>query len=167
MGQEPSASLDGSAIARRHLGSPRFVELYRSHMRLVEDMVAYLDVEGRREARLLERKAASDYAAMTRQLTDGAFRIATALLLLRAVKNGEMPFSDAMSDIASRRVTESPRAAISSLDGLPRGLLELAVRCDAQRLEIIGLLDFLGHGPRSNVNAVHASLGLIHSAFSR
>jgi regulator of CtrA degradation len=159
------AILEGNELAIRHLRSESFTTLYRTVMALVEDLAHYLDVEGRQQSKSLSREAARDYAALSRQLTAGALRVASALLTLRAVKNGEMTFTSAMADIKKKEMTESPGGFTGSLDGLPQELLELATRCDSLRLEVVRLVDHLGSDGRSGANPVHAALGLINSAF--
>jgi regulator of CtrA degradation len=165
MSAESIAQIDGNALAMRHLHSQSFMMLYRNVMALVEDLAQYLDVTGRQQSKSLSRETAQDYACLSRQLTTGALRVASALLILRAVKKGEMSFTTAMADINKKEMMVSPGGFTGRLEGLPSGLLELATRCDAIRLEVVRLVERLGTEGRSGLNPVHTALGLIDAAF--
>jgi regulator of CtrA degradation len=165
MSAEAISRLEGHDLAIRHLRSASFSELYRSVMKLVEDLAQYLDVKGRQQSKSFPPAVALDYASLSRQLTAGALRVASALLILRSVKDGTMSFTSGMADIREKHMTESPEGFRGSLDGLPAEVLELATRCDAMRLEVVRLVEHLCNDGRSGENPVHAALGMISTAF--
>jgi regulator of CtrA degradation len=77
-------------LAEHRIFSDRFKPLYSDGMRLVEEAAAYLDGEGRVEAKRMSRLAATLYAAESMRLTTRLMQIASWLLLQRAANNGEM-----------------------------------------------------------------------------
>jgi regulator of CtrA degradation len=77
-------------LAERRIFSDRFKPLYADGMRLVEEAAAYLDGQGRVEAKGMSRLAATLYAAESMRLTTRLMQIASWLLLQRAANNGEM-----------------------------------------------------------------------------
>jgi regulator of CtrA degradation len=162
---ETVLQFQGNDLALRHLRSNSFSTLYRSVMKYVEDLAYFLDKDGRAQAKLLPPAVARDYAALTRQLTAGALRIASAMLTLRSVRDGDVSFTTGMADIRKQQMTESPTGFTGSLDGLPQGILDLAISCDALRLEVVRLVDSAGSEGRSGINPVHAALGRIGTAF--
>lgn len=77
-------------LAERRIFTDRFKPLYADGMRLVEEAAAYLDGDGRKDAKGLSRLAATLYAAESMRLTTRLMQIASWLLLQRAANNGEM-----------------------------------------------------------------------------
>lgn len=78
------------SLAAHKATSAHFERLYDSGMDLVEETAAYLDGDGRAEARSLGRQATSLYAAEWMRLTTRLMQIASWLLLQRALNRGEM-----------------------------------------------------------------------------
>ncbi len=75
--------------------SEMFDRMFREGMDLVEETAAYLDGEGRAEAKKLERSAALAYASESMRLTTRLMQSASWLLVHRAVREGEMSARDA------------------------------------------------------------------------
>jgi regulator of CtrA degradation len=75
--------------------SDMFDRMFREGMDLVEETAAYLDGEGRSEAKKLERTAALAYASESMRLTTRLMQSASWLLVQRAVREGEMSARDA------------------------------------------------------------------------
>jgi regulator of CtrA degradation len=75
--------------------SDMFDRMFREGMDLVEETAAYLDGEGRSEAKKLERAAALAYASESMRLTTRLMQSASWLLVQRAVREGEMSPKDA------------------------------------------------------------------------
>ena len=69
--------------------SELFARTFSEGMELVEETAAYLDGEGRREAKLLSRAAALAYASESMGLTTRLMQIASWLLVQRAVREGD------------------------------------------------------------------------------
>ncbi|WP_275427802.1 DUF1465 family protein, partial [Enterobacter hormaechei] len=70
--------------------SETFNHIYDEGMGLVEEAAAYLDGEGRADAKRLSRVAATLYAAESMRLTTRLMQVASWLLLQRASRSGEM-----------------------------------------------------------------------------
>ena len=87
---QEQASTKPVRLAEKRIFSERFKPMYSDGMRLVEEAAAYLDGEGRIEAKRLSRIAATLYAAESMRLTTRLMQIASWLLLQRAANNGEM-----------------------------------------------------------------------------
>ncbi len=97
-------------LAERRISSDRFKPLYSDGMRLVEEAAAYLDGEGRVEAKRLSRLAATLYAAESMRLTTRLMQIASWLLLQRAANNGEMSKAQVVEE-KSKVLLDTPSAS--------------------------------------------------------
>jgi regulator of CtrA degradation len=123
--------------------SALFDRTFQDGMALVEDAAAYLDGHGRQESRLLSRSGALAYANVSMRLTTQLMQVASWLLVQRAVREGEMPASEACDP--RYRVGEPPdREATFEDDGeaklLPAGLMALLDR-SRQLYERVAHLD--------------------------
>ena len=86
------------AFIDRLTASPAFQDLFREGMGLVEEAAAYLDGPGRAESRALSRTAGLAYATESMRLTTRLMQVASWLLLQRAVNEGEMTPSQALTE---------------------------------------------------------------------
>ncbi len=101
-----------------------FARTFREGMSLVEDTANYLDGEGRDAAKSLTRSAALSYAGASMRLTTQLMQIASWLLVLRALREGDMPLKDAGDD--KYRLNGRERITPDMLSGdLPKKLLTL------------------------------------------
>ena len=82
-------------FSERLTNSAAFGVLFREGMDLVEQTAAYLDGDGRAEAKALERSVSLTYATESMRLTTRLMQLASWLLLHRAVKEGEMTLTQA------------------------------------------------------------------------
>ena len=82
-------------FSERLTNSAAFGALFREGMDLVEETAAYLDGDGRTEAKALERSVSLTYATESMRLTTRLMQLASWLLLHRAVKEGEMTLTQA------------------------------------------------------------------------
>ena len=105
--------------------SELFAHTFREGMTLVEETANYLDGEGREASKELAREAALSYAGASMRLTTRLMQIASWLLVLRAVREGEMTLEEAKDD--KYRLNEKSADNPSELagDGLPPRLIEL------------------------------------------
>jgi regulator of CtrA degradation len=111
-------------FARSELFDRTFLE----GMDLVEETAAYLDGGGRQDSKLLSRNAALAYASESMRLTTRLMRVASWLLVQRAVREGDMAPEAACE---SRYRLDSEDTTVSeaeALHDLPLGLLELLDR---------------------------------------
>ena len=106
-----------------------FTNLFSHGMALVEETAGYLETEGRKESRSLSREATLAYAGTSMRLTTRLMQIASWLLVLRAVREGEMTPEEAGAD--KYRIGPPERQADRpDLDGLPTRLRQLIDRTD-------------------------------------
>ena len=134
-------------------------------MSLVEETAAYLDGEGRREAKLLSRAAALAYAAESMALTTRLMQTASWLLVQRAVREGDMS-PDQACDSRYRLKLRSPAEQPTHAE-LPIALVELMVRAE-KLLERVVYLDrrmFLDTPEDEPTNAVQSQLDRLKAAF--
>jgi regulator of CtrA degradation len=108
--------------------SDMFDRMFREGMDLVEETAAYLDGEGRGEAKKLERASALAYASESMRLTTRLMQSASWLLVQRAVREGEMTARDAR-DPKYRLGAKSVCAALGDISfELPERLIDLLER---------------------------------------
>jgi regulator of CtrA degradation len=75
-----------------------FARTFREGMALVEETANYLDGEGRDASKSLSRSAALSYAGASMRLTTQLMQIASWLLVLRALREGDMSVAEATAD---------------------------------------------------------------------
>ena len=92
-------------FSERLTNSAAFGALFREGMDLVEETAAYLDGDGRTEAKALERSVSLTYATESMRLTTRLMQLASWLLLHRAVKEGEMTLTQANREKTKVKLT--------------------------------------------------------------
>jgi regulator of CtrA degradation len=101
-----------------------FARTFREGMSLVEETANYLDGEGRDASKSLTRSAALSYAGASMRLTTQLMQIASWLLVLRALREGDMSARDASAD--KYRLGKREALSADMLSGeLPKKLLTL------------------------------------------
>lgn len=145
-----------------------FARTFREGMSLVEETANYLDGEGRDASKSLTRSAALSYAGASMRLTTQLMQIASWLLVLRALREGDMSIKDACADKyrLSRREPLSP----DMLSGeLPKKLLTLIDEA-SQLYDRILRLDtdlFSASPPQSKQHDAAAQQRALLDAFGR
>lgn len=129
MGIQEQVTTTPVRLAERRIFSDRFKPLYSDGMKLVEEAAAYLDGEGRAEAKKLSRIAATLYAAESMRLTTRLMQIASWLLLQRAANNGEMSRAQ-VAEEKSKVQLDTPSASRStqSWEELPAKFIDIVER---------------------------------------
>ncbi|MAS07977.1 MAG: AraC family transcriptional regulator [Ahrensia sp.] len=158
----------------RKASSAAFRKLYADGMGLVEETAAYLDGEGRTEAKKLSRISATLYAAESMRLTTRLMQIASWLLLQRALNSGEMSREQMMSEKKKIRLdTSSAKVSTNGWEELPeafRLLVKRSLRLQAyvQRLDqdLFGELVAAPMPAMSNDNPVGSQIELLRTAFA-
>jgi regulator of CtrA degradation len=137
-------------------------------MALVEDTAAYLDGEGRTEAKALARQAALAYATESMRLTTRLMQLASWLLLHRAVNEGEMSLVQARKEKTKVKVSTPESHDESARPLLPtklQDLIEQSVRLQRR----VMLLDTTIHTEAAAkpplANPIEHQMELIRSAF--
>ncbi|WP_018689166.1 DUF1465 family protein [Ahrensia kielensis] len=116
-------------FSSRKAASPAFTKLYSEGMALVEETAAYLETEGREEAKKLSRVAATLYAAESMRLTTRLMQLASWLLLQRALNSGEMSEDQVRSEKDKIRLdTNSSNKDVTAWNELPEKFTDLVRR---------------------------------------
>ena len=116
--------LEASSGAATFVQSEVFARTFSEGMALVEETANYLDGDGRVASKDLSRSAALSYAGASMRLTTQLMQIASWLLVLRAVREGEMTLDEARNDKYRLKHKQSSRDDL--LNGeLPNALVVL------------------------------------------
>ncbi len=161
------------SFGERLAGSEQFLVLFREGMDLVGEAAAYLDGDGREEARALVRAAALGYAVESMRLTTRLMQIASWLLLQRAVNEGELTRAEASAEKRRIRLAKAdPLSGDDVLLRLPVRLRELIAASRRLQARILHL-DALLHQPREPrakdalaASPVGSQIELLRAAFS-
>jgi regulator of CtrA degradation len=120
---------DGLILLSEHFtNSTAFQELFRDGMDLVEETAAYLDGDGRTEAKALERAVGLTYATESMRLTTRLMQLASWLLLHRAVREGEMTLNQANREKTKVKLTAAEPGITDLIEKLPSQLQALITR---------------------------------------
>src|SRR6201995_4776038 len=115
-------------FSERLTNSAAFGTLFREGMDLVEQTAAYLDGDGRNEAKALERSVSLTYATESMRLTTRLMQLASWLLLHRAVKEGEMTLTQANREKTKVKLTAADPGPTDMIEKLPVQLQQLIAR---------------------------------------
>ena len=115
-------------FSERLTNSAAFGTLFREGMDLVEETAAYLDGDGRAEAKALERSVSLTYATESMRLTTRLMQLASWLLLHRAVKEGEMTLTQANREKTKVKLTAADPGPEDMIAKLPQQLQDLIAR---------------------------------------
>ena len=85
-------------FGQKYAESEQFKTVFREGMALVEETAAYLDGDGRREAKALTPPASLAYATESMRLTTRLMQLASWLLIRRAVNEGELTPQQALDE---------------------------------------------------------------------
>ncbi len=106
------------------VNSELFAKTFSEGMSLVEETANYLDGEGRKASKTLPRSGALAYASASMRLTTQLMQIASWLLVLRAVREGDMHLTEAREEKYRLRQNED-RVGDMLGEGLPDELVLL------------------------------------------
>lgn len=115
-------------FSERLTNSAAFGTLFREGMDLVEETAAYLDGDGRSEAKALERSVSLTYATESMRLTTRLMQLASWLLLHRAVKEGEMTLTQANREKTKVKLSAADPGPEDMINKLPQQLQDLISR---------------------------------------
>jgi regulator of CtrA degradation len=115
-------------LSERLTNSAAFGNLFREGMDLVEETAAYLDGDGRNEAKALERSVSLTYATESMRLTTRLMQLASWLLLHRAVKEGEMTLTQANREKTKVKLSAADPGPEDMIEKLPTQLQDLIAR---------------------------------------
>jgi regulator of CtrA degradation len=140
-------------FSERLTNSAAFGALFREGMDLVEQTAAYLDGDGRNEAKALERSVSLTYATESMRLTTRLMQLASWLLLHRAVKEGEMTLSQANREKTKVKLTAADPGSVEMIEKLPQQLQDLITRSMNLQLRV-RRLDSSIHTPPTDRAAI-------------
>ena len=154
-----------------HLAFSRsFQPLFNEGMALVDETAVYLDGDGRKEAKLLSKPAATLYAAESMRLTTRLMQVASWLLLQRAANQGDMSRAQVEAEKVKVRLDGLGTAKDSpQFEALPetfRSLVDRALKLERR----IAMLDREIYGEPSLAtedpgNPVGQQIDLLKTAF--
>ena len=128
------------SFVRKLAASESFKTLFKEGMALVEESAGYLDGAGREESRGLRRAAALAYATESMRLTTRLMQVASWLLLRRAVAEGELTPSQALSDKHRVRLTRQEVASDpDTFTQLPPDFIDLCEKSLRMQARVIHL----------------------------
>lgn len=144
-----------------------FNNLFASGMELVEETALYLDEDGKHAARTLPREAALAYAGLSMRLTTRLMQIASWLLVLRAVRDGEMSEAEAREDKYRIGVGDGGALGRNITAGLPERMIALVEDTDAlyERISRLDREIFFPEDVRSFGDDAAGQLAALRSAF--
>jgi regulator of CtrA degradation len=122
-------------------------------MDLVEETAAYLDGDGRTEAKALDRSVSLTYATESMRLTTRLMQLASWLLLHRAVKEGEMTLSQANREKTKVKLSAADPGPAEMIEKLPEQLQALIARSMALQSKV-RRLDSTIHTPPSERSSI-------------
>jgi regulator of CtrA degradation len=157
-------------LSERLTNSAAFGALFRDGMDLVEETAAYLDGNGRTEAKALERSVSLTYATESMRLTTRLMQLASWLLLHRAVKEGEMTLGQANREKTKVKLSAADPGASEMIEKLPQQLQDLIERSMALQAKIRRLDASIHTGAREPVaagNPLMPHLDRLTAAFER
>lgn len=169
--ERPAATDDPVSFGARLVGSAGFTALFREGMALVEETAAYLDGDGRAEARALGRPESIAYATESMRLTTRLMQIASWLLVQRAVNEGEMQPEQAREEKLKVRlsplVSTLPADVFGRLPERLRGLVDRTARLQ-ERVQVLDVqLDgkAAGLSDEPSRNPLEGQLEMLRQAF--
>jgi regulator of CtrA degradation len=145
-------------LSERFARSARFSALFSDGMALVEETATYLDENGRREAKTLDRQIAMLYGSESMRLTTRLMQLASWLLLQRAVANGEMTRQQLLEEKRKISLDSLPVSEVGQgWEELPPLFRELVSRSAALQKRIVMLdREIYGNGQRIRGNAANS-----------
>jgi regulator of CtrA degradation len=136
-------------FSERLTNSAAFGTLFREGMDLVEQTAAYLDGDGRAEAKALERSVSLTYATESMRLTTRLMQLASWLLLHRAVKEGEMTLTQANREKTKVKLSAADPGPEEMIEKLPQQLRDLIARSMSLQARV-RRLDISIHSPSAD-----------------
>src|SRR3990170_7723609 len=132
----------GAKFAR----SDQFKTVFREGMALVEAAAAYLDGDGRKEARKLKPPHSLGYATESMRLTTRLMQLASWLLIRRAVSEGELTPEQALEEQRKIKLPvaggDQPSKDFAALPERLRELIEQSVKLQERVIKLDHMLGF-------------------------
>lgn len=158
------------SFARKFGASEHFTAIFREGMGLVERSAAYLDGDGRREAKALPAQVSVVYATESMRLTTRLLELASWLLVRRALNEGEISEAEAQAKGMRIKLRTNGRPnQIARYEELPKGLQALIEESFALTDRVLQMDLLLNRSNEATeipaLNPVAAQLDKLSSAF--
>ncbi len=156
----------GAKFAR----SNQFRSVFREGMALVEAAAAYLDGDGRKEARQLQPPHSLAYATESMRLTTRLMQLASWLLIRRAVTEGELTPEQAVEEQRKIKLPVEDFRPVRDLEALPerlRALILDSVRLQEQVVRFDQMMDFKQPDSEDANHPVGAHFSRLRAAFGQ
>jgi regulator of CtrA degradation len=157
------------SFGERFARSEHFNAIFKEGMALVERTAAYLDGEGRKEARKLRPPLTVAYANESMRLTTRLLELASWLLIRRALRNGEITSEEAAAKRTRLNLGPQGRPShIAHFAELPAGLRNLIEQSCLLADRIVQLeraMIVASDGNPSAINPVAVQLKRLEVAF--
>ena len=156
----------GAKFAR----SVQFKTVFRDGMELVEAAAAYLDGDGRQEARRLKPPHSLAYATQSMRLTTRLMQLASWLLIRRAVTEGDLTPEQAVEEQRKIKLPVEDTQPVRDLSVLPERLCDLikeSVKLQEQVVRLDQMLDFNQSKPSDSQHPVGAHFSRLQEAFGQ
>jgi regulator of CtrA degradation len=159
------------SFGRHFANSEQFDQIFKEGMALVERTAAYLDGEGRKEAKTLKSPLTLVYATESMRLTTRLLELASWLLIRRGLRDGEISVEEATRRRERVKLQPLGRPShVKGFDELPEGLRQLIDSSFALNDRIVkldrALADVAASEPQVP-NPVEGQLARLTLAFSR
>jgi regulator of CtrA degradation len=161
-------------LGDRLLGAEAFDAIFRQGMALVERTAAYLDGDGRKDAKALQSPLTVVYATESMRLTTRLLELASWLLIRRGLRSGEM--STAEADRKRSRIKLRPLGRpshVKQFDELPaalRALIEESFELNDRVMRIDSAIEGSRAAPDAvmvGINPVAAQMAQLNTAFGQ
>jgi len=130
--------------------------VFREGMALVEAAAAYLDGDGRKEARKLRPPHSLAYATESMRLTTRLMQLASWLLIRRAVSEGELTPEQAVEEQRKIKLpvtgTDRPSRDLSALPERLRDLIAQSLKLQERVIRLDQMLDYNQSAPAGEVD---------------
>lgn len=156
----------GAKFAR----SDQFKTVFREGMALVEAAAAYLDGDGRKEARQLKPPHSLAYATESMRLTTRLMQLASWLLIRRAVTEGELTPEQAVEEQRKIKLPVEDSRPVRDLEVLPprlQALIEDSIKLQEHVARLDQLMDFRQPEPEDAHHPVGAHFSRLQAAFGQ
>jgi len=147
-GKSENDNYDGVTVSfgAKFARSDQFKTVFREGMALVEAAAAYLDGDGRKEARKLKPPHSLAYATESMRLTTRLMQLASWLLIRRAVSEGELTPEQAVEEQRKIKLpvagTEQPTRDFEVLPERLRDLIAQSIKLQERVVRLDQMLDF-------------------------
>ncbi|XSG83420.1 MAG: DUF1465 family protein [Methyloligella sp. ZOD6] len=150
--------------------SEQFKAVFREGMALVEEAAAYLDGEGRLEARGLKPPLSLAYATESMRLTTRLMQLASWLLIRRAVTEGELSAEQALEEQRKIKLPvksgDHPTRDFEALPERLRVLVSESLKLQDRVLRLDQMLNLKDERPVSDgEHPLHRQMSQLRAAF--